>query len=90
MKAAAEKERLKEKKAIWDIIHTKSGQQIVQAVKAGTQIGSVSFTDWVKDIADHLKFGPRPTPQLREDMTWLIAWRPAALAVAVATPPWPS
>ena len=46
-KAAAEKERLKEKKAIWDFIHTKSGQQIVQAVKAGTQIGSVSFTDWV-------------------------------------------
>ena len=71
-KATSEKERLKEKKVIWDFIHTKSGQQIVQAVKAGTQIGSISFTDWVKDVGDHLKFGPRTKPQLREDMTCLL------------------
>ena len=41
-------------------------------MKAGTQIGSVKFIDWVKDVGDHLKFGPRTTPQLREDMTCLI------------------
>ena len=56
-KAAAEKERLKEKKAIWDFIHAKSGQQIVKAVKASTPIGSISFLDWVTDVGDHLKFG---------------------------------
>ena len=71
-KAAAEKERHKEKNAIWYFIHTKSGHQIITAVKAGEQIGSISFPDWVKDVGDHLKFGPRTTPQLKEDTPCLL------------------
>ena len=71
-KAAAEKERLKEKKMIWDFIRTKSGQQIIAAVKAGEMIGSIKFQDWVQDVGDHLKFGPRTTPQLQADMPCLL------------------
>ena len=70
--ATAEKERLKEKKSIWDFVPTQSGHQIITAVKAGEKIGSTGFPDWVNDVGDHLKFGPRTTPQLKECITCLL------------------
>ena len=64
-KAHTEKNRLQEKAEIWDFIKSKSGRQIVQAVKQGKKIGRITLQEWEAEIVAHLKFGPRTTETQR-------------------------
>ena len=49
-KSTEEEQRQEEKNLIWSMIHDQSGRDIVKMVKAGTQIGSVSFTQWKHSV----------------------------------------
>ena len=79
----AEVKRIAEKDVIWSLIHDKSGKDIVKAVKAGQQIGEISFAQWKATVTDELKFGPRITMKLQEDLTCLLY----ALRLVVAKDP---
>ena len=79
----AEVKRIAEKDVIWSLIHDKSGKDIVKAVKAGQQIGEISFAQWKATVTDELKFGPRITVKLQEDLTCLLY----ALRLVVAKDP---
>ena len=80
---AAEETRNKEKSVIWSMIHDKSGTQIVKLVKDGAQIGTVTFGQWKQAVQQDLKFGPRISAQLKEDLTCLLY----ALRLVVAKDP---
>ena len=80
---AAEATHSAEKDLIWDMIHDKSGQDIVQMVKEGAQIGTSTFEQWKQAIAGDLKFGPRISDTLKEDLQCLLY----ALRLVVAKDP---
>ena len=65
------------------MIHDTAGRDIVKMVKSGTQIGSVSFTQWKHSVEQDLKFGPRITSELQEDLQCLLY----ALRLVVAKDP---
>ena len=71
-KAHTEKHRLQEKAEIWDFIKSKSGRQIVQAVKQGKKIGRITLQEWKTEIGAHLKFGPQTTKTQKEDITCVL------------------
>ena len=62
-KSTEEEQRQEEKNLIWSMIHDQSGRDIVRMVKAGTQVGSVSFAQWKQSVEQDLKFGPRITTE---------------------------
>ena len=80
---AKERERIKEKAQIWGHIGKLTGQEIVQLVKGGTQLGTVTFETWKSNVEGHLKFGPRTPAVTKEDMTCLLY----ALRLVVAVDP---